>query len=135
MLAPHRESLRPARNAWSVTFVLSRIAVHLDSLAGYPMRQRVVFVDVDDTLMRSVGTKRIPMPPVVARVRELHPQGVTLYLWSFGGAEYAQASAVGLGIEACFVAFLPKPDAYIDDQPVHEWRYCQHVLPDNAGDA
>ena len=98
------------------------------------MRQRVVFVDVDDTLIRSVGTKRIPMPPVVARVRELHEQGVALYLWSSGGAEYARASAVELGIEGCFVAFLPKPDAYLDDQPVHEWRYCQHVLPGNAGD-
>jgi predicted mannosyl-3-phosphoglycerate phosphatase (HAD superfamily) len=50
------------------------------------MRQRVVFVDVDDTLVRSVGTKRIPMPPVVARVRELHRQGVALYLRSSGGA-------------------------------------------------
>ena len=99
------------------------------------MRQHVVFVDVDDTLVRSAGTKRIPMPPVVARVRELHAQGVALYLWSSGGAEYARASAAELGIEECFLAFLPKPDAYIDDQPVQEWRYCQHVLPGNAGGA
>lgn len=99
------------------------------------MRQRVVFVDVDDTLVRSVGTRRIPMPPVVSRVRELHAQGVALYLWSSGGAEYARASAVELGIEDCFLAFLPKPDAYLDDQPVDEWRFCRHVLPGNAGDA
>lgn len=99
------------------------------------MRQRIVFVDVDDTLVRSAGVKRIPMPPVIARVRELHSQGVVLYLWSSGGAEYARASAVELGIEDCFVAFLPKPDVYIDDQAVHEWRYCQHVLPGNASDA
>lgn len=97
------------------------------------MKQRVVFVDVDDTLVRSVGTKRIPMVPVVKRVRELYDQGVALYLWSSGGAEYARSSAVELGIEDCFVAFLPKPDAYLDDQPVHTWRYCQHVLPGNAG--
>jgi len=58
-----------------------------------------------------------------------------LYLRSSGGAEYARASAAELGIEDCFVAFLPKPDVYLDDQPVHEWRYCQHVLPGNAGDA
>jgi FMN phosphatase YigB (HAD superfamily) len=99
------------------------------------MRQRIVFVDVDDTLVRSVGTKRIPMPPVIARVRELHQQGVALYLWSSGGADYARASAVELGIEECFLAFLPKPDAYLDDQPVHEWRYGQHVLPANAAEA
>lgn len=98
------------------------------------MRQRVVFVDVDDTLIRSIGTKRIPMPAVVEQIRELYRQGVALYLWSSGGSEYARASAVELGIEECFVAFLPKPDAYLDDQPVHEWRFCRHVLPANAGD-
>jgi hypothetical protein len=40
-----------------------------------------------------------------------------------------------LGLEGCFVGYLPKPDAYLDDQPVHEWKYCQHVLPSNASDA
>lgn len=98
------------------------------------MRQRVVFVDVDDTLMRSVGTKRIPMPAVVAHVRAMYEQGVALYLWSSGGTEYARASAAELGIEHCFLAFLPKPDAYLDDQPVSDWRFCQHVLPSNASD-
>jgi len=99
------------------------------------MRQRVVFVDVDDTLVRSVGTKRVPMPAVVARVRQLHAEGVALYLWSSGGADYARTSAVELHLEHCFVAFLPKPDAYLDDQSVDEWRYCRHVLPSNAADA
>jgi hypothetical protein len=99
------------------------------------MKQRVVFVDVDDTLVRSVGAKRVPMPGVVARVRELHAQGAALYLWSSGGADYARASAVELRIEHCFIAFLPKPDVYLDDQPVNDWRYCKHVLPSNANDA
>jgi predicted HAD superfamily phosphohydrolase YqeG len=99
------------------------------------MRQRVVFVDVDDTLVRSVGAKRIPTPSAVASVCDLHEQGAALYLWSSGGAEYARASAIELGIEACFLAFLPKPDVYLDDQPVHEWRFCRHVLPGNANDA
>lgn len=99
------------------------------------MKQRVVFVDVDDTLVRSVGRKRIPMPAVVARVKSMHEEGVALYLWSSGGAEYARMSAAELGIEHCFLAFLPKPDAYLDDQPVDEWRFCQHVLPSNASDA
>ena len=98
------------------------------------MKQRIVFVDVDDTLVRSMGTKRIPMPSVVKRVIQLHQDGAGLYLWSSGGADYARASAVELGIEQCFLGFLPKPDAYIDDQSVAEWRYCQHVLPSNADD-
>lgn len=99
------------------------------------MAPRVVFVDVDDTLVRSVGVKRIPMPAVVEQVRALHAQGVVLYLWSSGGEQYARSSAAELGIAELFVGFLPKPTAYIDDQPVHEWRFCRHVLPANAGDA
>ncbi len=94
---------------------------------------RVVFIDVDDTLVRSVGSKRIPNPPLIKKVRALHAEGVILYLWSTGGAEYAKMSAVELGIEACFAGFLPKPQVYIDDQPVNEWRNCKHVIPGNAG--
>jgi hypothetical protein len=98
------------------------------------MKQRIVFIDVDDTLVRSVGTKRIPMPSVIKRVRELHLQGDALYLWSSGGADYARASAVELEIVDCFLAFLPKPDVYLDDQAVEDWRYCRHVLPNNASE-
>ncbi|TAG00572.1 MAG: DUF705 domain-containing protein [Betaproteobacteria bacterium] len=97
-------------------------------------RPRMIFVDVDDTLIRSVGTKRIPMPSVVARVRELHEAGALLYLWSSGGAAYAETSAAELGLSNCFAAFLPKPDAYLDDQAVSDWRFCKHVLPSNAED-
>lgn len=97
------------------------------------MKQRVIFVDVDDTLVRTYGSKRIPMSSVVSRIRELHELGSTLYLWSSGGAEYARSSAIELGVEDCFEAFLPKPDVYLDDQAVSEWRYCLHVLPGNAG--
>lgn len=94
--------------------------------------KKIIFVDVDDTLIRSVGTKRIPMPSVVTRVRELHAAGAEIYLWSSGGAEYARASAIELKLEECFLAFLPKPTSYIDDQPVHEWRFCKHVYPAGA---
>lgn len=99
------------------------------------MRQRVIFVDVDDTLVRTVGTKRIPMPAAIEKVRQLHRDGATLFLWSSGGAAYAKASATELGITDLFQSFLPKPDVYIDDQAFQEWRYCQHVLPGNDIDA
>ena len=94
-----------------------------------PDSPQVVYVDVDDTLVRSVGSKRIPMPSVVANVRKLHSEGVILYLWSSGGAEYARNSALELGIVECFVAFLPKPNVYIDDQAVEDWRTCWHIYP------
>lgn len=93
------------------------------------MSVRNVFVDVDDTLIRSVGAKRIPMPQVVSKIRELHAQGCVLYLWSTGGAAYAEQAAVELGLSACFAAYLPKPDLYIDDQSVPEWRACKHLHP------
>jgi predicted HAD superfamily phosphohydrolase YqeG len=90
---------------------------------------KIIFVDVDDTLIRSVGSKRIPMVRAIEQVKALHLAGNTLYLWSSGGANYARESAVELGIDLLFEAFLPKPNVYIDDQEVHEWRTCKHVLP------
>jgi hypothetical protein len=93
-----------------------------------------VFIDVDDTLTRSVGTKRIPIPAVVAKIRRLKDEGAAMYLWSSGGAAYCEATAVDLGISDCFKGFLAKPDVYIDDQPVSEWRYCRHFYPGQVDD-
>lgn len=98
------------------------------------MKAQVVFVDVDDTLVRSTGRKRIPMPSVVAEVRRLKDAGVTLYLWSAGRAEYARDTAVELAIAECFAGFLPKPDVMIDDQPPQLWSTTRHVYPAQAGD-
>ena len=52
-------------------------------------RRLVVYVDVDDTLVRSAGTKRMPIPSVVAHVKELAKADAELYCWSTAGAEYA----------------------------------------------
>ena len=95
----------------------------------------IFFVDVDDTLVRSVGSKRIPMPRVIAHVRELHEAGFELFCWSTGGAAYARESAQELGIEDCFVAFLPKPDVLIDDQEPSDWRAMRWVNAHQAGAA
>jgi hypothetical protein len=91
-----------------------------------------IFVDVDDTLVRSMGTKRIPMPSVIQHVRDLHAQGAVLYCWSAGGAEYAQRSAEELGIAQCFLAFLPKPNIFIDDQNVTNWPRSVLIHPSNC---
>jgi hypothetical protein len=79
-------------------------------------RTLVAYVDVDDTLVRSIGNKRIPIPNVVRHVRQLFEEGVELYLWSTGGAEYARGTAYELGIGDCFRGFLPKPQVIIDYQ-------------------
>jgi hypothetical protein len=92
----------------------------------------VIYVDIDDTLVRSFGSKRIPMTEVVDHVRALHRDGATLYAWSSGGADYARSSAAELGVTDCFAAFLPKPHVMIDDQSPAEWRRLLCVHPAEA---
>ncbi len=40
----------------------------------------VIYFEVDDTLVRSVGTKRIPIPAAIASVWSLKESGARLYL-------------------------------------------------------
>lgn len=91
----------------------------------------VVYVDIDDTLIRSVGTKRIPLPSTVGYVQALSEQGARLFCWSAGGAEYAREVASELGIESCFEAFLPKPELMIDDTLIANWPLLE-MHPNNC---
>ena len=86
-------------------------------------RASVVYVDVDDTLVRSAGARRIPVPSVIDAVKEMAANGSLLFAWSSGGADYARQVATELGIEDIFSGFLPKPTMMIDDQNPSEWRY------------
>ncbi len=95
-------------------------------------RPLVVFVDVDDTLVRSFGSKRIAMPSVIERVRELHAEGAVLYCWSSGGGEYARTSAEELEIDHCFAGFLPKPHVAIDDVRLEDWPELVQLHPNEA---
>lgn len=95
---------------------------------------QIVFVDVDDTLVRSVGATRMPIPRAVRYVRRLRAAGATLYCWSSGGAAYARQSAEECGLADCFVGFLPKPDLFLDDQPPAEWRRAAWLHPLNCPD-
>jgi hypothetical protein len=92
----------------------------------------VVYVDVDDTLIRSAGRTRIPIPAAIAAVRRLHAEGAELYCWSSGGADYARESAGECGLTDCFVAFLPKPHVMLDDVSFDRWRRLRHVHPNDA---
>lgn len=74
-----------------------------------------VYVDVDDTFVRTYGTTRIPIPAAIAHIRALHEQGAELFCWSSGGADYARASAAEFGLTDCFAAFLPKPDVLLSN--------------------
>jgi phosphoglycolate phosphatase-like HAD superfamily hydrolase len=88
-----------------------------------------IYVDVDDTLVRSVGSKRLPMPAVIQHVRNLKADGMTLFCWSAGGADYARQTAAELGIAECFERFLPKPNVILDDQRMDQWPRSLHVYP------
>ena len=92
----------------------------------------VVYVDVDDTLVRTVGVTRIPIPAAIRHVRALKEEGAELDLWSSGGAACARKSAEELGIAELFVGFLPKPQVVIDDQEFHEWRALVTVHPNSC---
>ncbi|MEM1054668.1 MAG: hydrolase [Bacteroidota bacterium] len=92
-------------------------------------RSFVLYVDVDDTFVRSSSHARLPMPEVLGAIRRLHREGATLYCWSSGGGEYARQSAEEFGVADCFVAFLPKPDVLIDDVAIADWRQLRHVHP------
>jgi len=95
-----------------------------------PPQRLVIYVDIDDTLVRTYGTKRIPMPAAVRHVRELKAHGgADLYCWSSGGAEYARRSAEELGLADCFTSFLPKPQVLLDDQEMTEWRQLIVIHP------
>jgi len=95
--------------------------------------QSVVYVDIDDTLVRSAGTKRIPIPRVISAVKDYAADGGVLFAWSSGGAEYARQVAIELGIEKLFQGFLPKPTLMIDDQEPSEWVYLTVQHPNEIG--
>lgn len=92
----------------------------------------VIYVDVDDTLIRSVGAKIIPISSVVEQVASLHKQGAIMYCWSSGGAKYAERIAKELNMSHCFEAFLPKPNYLIDDMSLLSWRYLKELHPNEC---
>jgi Protein of unknown function (DUF705) len=94
-----------------------------------PPQDFYIYVDVDDTLVRSYSHKRIPITETIKHIKELKKQGAILYCWSSGGAEYAKNSAKELGILEIFEAFLPKPQMLLDDQEINDWRALIQIHP------
>jgi len=93
-----------------------------------------IFVDVDDTFVRSYGTKRIPIIATINHLKNLKKEGAVLYCWSSGGADYAQQSAQEFKIANLFTAFLPKPQILIDDQNIQNWKKLLQVHPLSCSD-
>ncbi len=116
------------------TIAVGTITEILDQTMNNPMPKKgsVIFVDVDDTLIRSFGTKQIPIPNTIQYVREMFTAGNILYCWSRGGAQYSHDVATKLGIADCFVCFLPKPDVVVDDRLEQLLDHCEFIHPNNA---
>ena len=89
----------------------------------------VVYVDVDNTLVRKTDSDEIPDPSVIRLVRRLKRNGARLYCWSTGGAGHARRAALKCGIASLFHEFLPKPNIFLDDEPVTKWPDCREVSP------
>lgn len=95
-------------------------------------RPVVIYVDVDDTLVRSFGSKRVAMDRMVEHVEALHQDGAQLYCWSSGGGDYARVSAKEVGLEHCFLGFLPKPNVALDDVQLAKWSDLLELHPNEA---
>lgn len=91
-----------------------------------------VYIDVDETFVRSYGRKQIPVPNVICHIKKLSAQGAVMYCWSSDGAEYAKNSAIEFGMEHCFTGFLPKPELAIDDMQFNQWRNLFQVHPNEC---
>lgn len=133
-LALRCSTLMPGmRRSETEGFGVSLRSTMLSERPEEPMpRPLVLFVDVDDTLVRSFGSKRIAMSAVVERVRALHAEGAVLYCWSSGGADYARASAEEFGLGDCFAGYLPKPDVFVDDVRIEAWRNTVQLHPNEV---
>lgn len=92
-------------------------------------RKPIFYIDVDDTLVRHIGPKIIPIPGTINHVKLLKQEGATLYCWSSAGASEAERICKMFGIEELFEAFLPKPTVLIDDVKLESWPNLRQFHP------
>ena len=87
---------------------------------------RSLFVDVDDTLLRS---GRI-VGPVAAAIEAAMSQGTDVVVWSARGKAHAERAAQMAGLEGR-VTCVGKPDAIIDDRGWGWIRYARVLSADD----
>lgn len=86
---------------------------------------RAIFVDVDNTLLIG-GKLNIPLVEWCERHKR---DGLTMYLWSARGAEYAKEIANRLGVSKLFDHIIDKPGYIVDDMGVQWPKYINVVHP------
>lgn len=90
----------------------------------------IVCFDVDGTLLQNAAGADVPRPEVVRILKLLHSKGNTIYVWSGGGAEYAQMQTTRLKLDQFVTGYAHKSDSNvikpylaIDDQVVNLGKY------------
>jgi len=92
---------------------------------------RVIYFDVDDTLIRTFGSKSLPIIHVIELVKQLKAAGAELYCWSHAGRDHAIDVAKEYNIYDCFVAFMTKPELMIDDRRLSD-LHIQEMHPNEC---
>lgn len=100
---------------------------------------RIVYVDVDDTLVFSPredtdlpllpGYKEVTVRGIkwfahvghINMLKDFKGRGHTVVVWSQGGVEWAEMVVKALLLEDKVDLVIDKPDWYIDDKPVTYW--------------
>ena len=93
------------------------------------MKPVVIYVDVEGTLVNTIGNRQVPIEAVIQHIRDLYEHGAELYCWSSAGASFAENVANSIGLVECFKAFLPKPNVMIDDIAITDWRQLLQIHP------
>ena len=75
----------------------------------------IIYIDIDDTLIRTIGSKIIPIPDTVNFIKNCNTNKNEIYLWSRGGAQYCKNIAIKLLLDHKITGYLPKPNLIIDD--------------------
>ena len=75
-------------------------------------RPRVIFVDVDGTLIVNGRLNK----PLVDRLKRKYADGFALVLWSMRGREHAYTEAAKHGVADLFAFIISKPGEIIDDR-------------------
>ena len=84
---------------------------------------RIVYVDIDNTLVLwSEGNYRVN-PYVVTKLKEFKRRGHTVVGWSAGGVKWAVQAIRDCHLEEYFDLCVSKPDWYIDDLTAEEFLH------------
>lgn len=91
-------------------------------MAGRPKypRQKVIAVDVDDTLI----VNGLPNAALIEWLECRKAEGFSLTLWSMRGREHAHRAAVLSGTVELFDAITSKPGYIVDDKG---WGWIQYT--------